>query len=265
MFSTIRSKASGTHSYTVQFLISASGELKAPLFIIMPETGGQFGVRVAQTMFRHHEIYTVASTSGKITKELMKKWFLDVYFPNVGDDSILLLDSLTTYRDRAQIDIEKPAGKEYAVITIPGGLTGDTQPLDVYFNRPYKAYMRRISDHISFNEENAIKLNTRDVIFKLHTIIHNQFRSPRFRNFLKHSWVMSGLFDSYVDDDDVEYWADPNGFCFDPMEILSTPCLICDAIPCFIRCAWCKKCFCFTHFYMGQMNDEFHYCNDYVE
>lgn len=267
VISTIRSKPSATHSYTVQFLISASGELKAPLFMIMQEQGGRFGERVQQTMFRHQEIYTVASTSGKINKDLMKEWFLDIYFDNVGVDSVLLLDSLTTYRDRAAIDREKPPEKTYTVITIPGGLTGYVQPLDVYFNRPYKAIMRKFSDYANFYCEDTLKLHSRDVIFKLQTIIHKQFRSPRFTNFLKHSWVKAGLIDAPIHDnavdDDVDHWFDdPNSFCFDPLEILLKPCLVCNVKPCFIRCAWCKECFCFDHFFMS---DEFHYCDNFVD
>lgn len=37
------------------------------------------------------------------------------------------MDSLTTYNDRTAIDREEPAGQEYTVITIPGGLTGDVK------------------------------------------------------------------------------------------------------------------------------------------
>lgn len=263
VFSVIRSQHSRTHSYTAQFMISASGELKAPLFLILQEVGGVFGERVARTMLRHVEAYVVASSSGNITKKILKKWFLEVYLPNAGEDSVLLLDSLSTYRDRVEIDREKPDDQDYTIITIPPGLTGHAQPLDVYFNRPYKHFIRTISDHINFNHE-EIKLHVRDTIIKLHVLVHNQFRSPRFKRFIKHAWKKSGLIDAEErgeDDDDVPYFDDPNGYCFHKLNILENACATCDKKPSFIRCAWCTKYFCFEHFY-GDFNN-FHFCEQY--
>lgn len=124
VYSTISSKGSETHSYTAQFLISANGELKTPMFIISKKNKGEFGERVQRTMFRHDEIHAVASSSGKITKILLQDWFKNCYFTNAGNDSILLLDSLTTYNDRTEIDRCKPSNQKYSVIKIPGGLTG---------------------------------------------------------------------------------------------------------------------------------------------
>lgn len=69
VFSTIRSKHSATHSYTMQFLITADGELKAPAFMIHQEDKDEFGPEVSRKMFRHKEVYVVASTSGKIKKK----------------------------------------------------------------------------------------------------------------------------------------------------------------------------------------------------
>lgn len=181
VISVIRSQNSRTHSYTAQFMISASGELKTPLFLILQEVGGVFGERVARTMLRHEEAHVVASSSGKITKEILKEWFREIYFPNAGENSVVLLDALTTYRDREAIDREKPADQNYTVITIPAGLTGYAQPLDVYFNRPYKHFFRTISDHINFNRE-EIKLHVRDTIIKLHVLVHNQFRDRHVSN-----------------------------------------------------------------------------------
>lgn len=265
IYSTIRSTNSATHSYTVQFLITAAGELKAPLFIILRESKGEFGERVARTMFRHPELHVVASSSGKITKVLLKDWFKNVYFPNADDDSLLLLDSLTTYNDRQDIDNEKPSHQDYIVVTIPGGLTGFTQPLDVYFNRPYKSFFRRISDYINFHYFETIKLHVRDTILKLHTMVHNQFRSPRFQRFIQHAWKKSGLRDGNEDNDEdvAPRFDDPNGFCFDPLLTINSCCAECDRKSCFIRCNWCKKFFCFDHFFLnGEIG--FHFCEEFI-
>lgn len=169
---------------------------------------------------------------------MLEDWFKKIYFPNSGNDSILLLDSLTTYKDRVEIDKSKPNNQKYQVITIPGGITGYVQPLDVLFNRTYKTFVRRLSDHINFYHE-EIKLHQRDTNIRLQTIVHHQFRSPRFNQFIRHSWIKSGLTDNlnrdqHEDDDSSVLWFDdPNGFCFDALKILNNKCVFCPEKPCF--------------------------------
>lgn len=233
VFSTIRSSHSASHQYTVQFMISAAGELVKPLFIILREINGVFGERVINTMFRHEEVYMQPSTNGKITKEILRLWFRDLYY------------------------------------TIPGGLTSYTQPLDVFFNRQYKAFFLIISDHIHTHHE-EIKLNVRDTIIKMHVLTHNQFRSPLFQRFRQYSWKKAGLIGNIdeigdADDENEDAWFfDPNEFCFDDMSLLQNPCSSCNVQPSFIRCAWCKQYLCFIHFY-GENNENLHYCEDFQE
>lgn len=245
-----------SHSYTIQPLISASGELIAPLFIIMQETNGQFGPLVRQRMFRHKEIFPVASSSGKVTKGIMKQWFLEVYFPNVPDDTCLLGDALNTYRDRREIDNEKPETSEYTMKILPKGTTGIAQPLDVYFFRLYKSFTRRITDNMNFNHQD-VNMHLRDNILKLQTLVHNQFRSPRFKNCLKYAWKKCGYFN-----DDILAHITPREFCFPFQSLGAVPdCNECDEFA-FIRCAWCKLYFCMGHFFI--LND-YHYCENYLE
>jgi len=40
-----------THSYTIQFIISADGRLLSPLLIVLKEPSGTLGLRVQETMF----------------------------------------------------------------------------------------------------------------------------------------------------------------------------------------------------------------------
>lgn len=270
VMATIKSKNSATHSYTAQFLISATGELIKPLFIILQETNGEFGERVQRTMFKHQEIHVMPSSSGKLTKPLLRDWFENVYFPNVGRNSILLVDSLTTYKDRSLIDANKPENVNYEVIVIPAGLTGTLQPLDVLFNRPYKSFLRKISDYINLNHSETIKLHARDTILTLQTVTHNQFRSPRFHAFIEHSWRKSGLLEEQEDQEQEEKdepqilrFQDPNGFCFNALVILRDQCVTCTQRPCFIKCAWCKSCYCFIHFLSDDLKN-FHYCEEYI-
>lgn len=251
----VEQQHSVSHSYTIQPIISASGELIAPLFIILQETGGEFGPLVQQRMFRHNEIFTVASSSGKMTKIIMKKWFLEVYFPNVPDETCLLGDALNTYRDRSDIDKEKPATSQYTMKILPKGTTGIAQPLDVYFSRLYKSFTRRITDNMNFSHH-EVNMHLRDNILKLQSLVHNQFRPPRFKNCLKYAWKKCG----YLIDENLAHKT-PREFCFPFQQFGKVPdCTECDKFA-FIRCGWCKLCFCLEHFFIS---NNFHFCENYL-
>lgn len=251
----IEQQHSATHSYTIQPLITASGQLISPLFIVLQEKDGMFGPVVQQTMFKYKEVHAVASSSGKVTKEVLKKWFLDVYFPNVANETCLIADSYNTYRDRESIDKEKPPNSKYVMEILPKGSTSIAQPLDVYFFRLYKAFTRRICTYMNFHHTD-VEMHLRNNILKLHTIIHNQFRSPRFFNCFKHAWVMCG----YLEHDGIRHTT-PLEFCFQLVNSGNVPnCNSCDQFA-FIRCAWCKLFFCMHHFFIS---DQFHYCENYI-
>jgi len=62
----VQSVSSTTHSYTIMPIISASGRLLSPLYIVLKESMGTFGPRVQDTLFRPVNIYIQASKSGKL-------------------------------------------------------------------------------------------------------------------------------------------------------------------------------------------------------
>ena len=66
------------------------------------------------------------------------------------------------------------------------------QPLDVYFFRMWKNFVRKFSDTIILFDYD-IHLHLRDNILKLQSLVHNQFTSPRFQNFIRYSWFKSGV------------------------------------------------------------------------
>ena len=61
-----------THSYTVQYSVTAAGTLLPTVFLCMQETGHNFGPRVAKTVEQLTEeygnVYVTCSKSGKLTK-----------------------------------------------------------------------------------------------------------------------------------------------------------------------------------------------------
>jgi hypothetical protein len=54
--------------------ISASGQIIGPVFLYFQETGGTFGPRVLESLEDHPNVYLVCPQSGKLTKNIFKKW-----------------------------------------------------------------------------------------------------------------------------------------------------------------------------------------------
>lgn len=262
ILSNVQQEKSLTHSYSMQFLISIDGELIEPSLIISKEDHGRFGPGVLSTMFRSNELFQCASNSGKLNKGIMAEWFKTVFFSKTHSGSVLVLDSLSMHRDDNTINKVKPQGFQYTKITIPPGLTGQVQPLDVGFNRSYKASIRRLSLDINRNRPN-VKLDLRDTFFKLNAFLCFQFRSARFRDFIKHAWKKSGLWLQNINEFEYDHYPDPIHFCFDKHTLQTCKCSYCQN-SCVVKCAWCKRLLCFNHYFFPQEN-KIHYCNEYVE
>jgi len=246
----VQSISSTTHSYTIMPLISASGNLLSPLYIVLKESTGTFGPRVEETLFRPVNIYIQASKSGKLTAEHFKTWFTEVYLPNTGSKSMLLLDSWTGHCP-SQLEQHVPQGKEVTFLTIPKKTTGIIQPLDVFGFRIWKNFVRTFSDNVILQEEN-INLHSRNEIIKLQSLTQNQLSSPRFKNLFKYSWFKSGYVETRPD-----HFQNPVEYCYFKTEKHVPKCSICGKAA-FMRCAWCGEYFCFKHFY-----EDYHYCSTY--
>jgi len=74
----VQSVSATTHSYTIQPLISATGQLLSPLFLVLKEPSGKFGPIVEENLFRPENVYLEASKSGKLTtgKNIHKNFYV---------------------------------------------------------------------------------------------------------------------------------------------------------------------------------------------
>lgn len=243
-----------THSYTIQPFISADGDLKSPLLIVMQETDGKFGPNVEKTLYRADNIVAFATKSGKLTSELAVKWFSDVFLPNVGNESILCLDSWSGQTEKHFEKIDKGT-KKVKVFTIPAGTTGYIQPLDVYTFRPWKNFLRQFSDLIILYNYD-VNLHLRNNVLKIQSLIHNQFSSPRFKNLFKYAWWKSG----YISEKP-EKCQTPAEFCLRGCEAY---CQICNDMA-IMQCAWCKKSLCIQHFFAVKEQNSPHYCVNFLQ
>lgn len=64
-----------TYSYTIQPIISADGILKSPLLIVLQKTNREFGPIVEKSIYKADNICVYPSKSGKLTSNLVIKWF----------------------------------------------------------------------------------------------------------------------------------------------------------------------------------------------
>jgi len=241
-----------THSYTIQPFVSAEGLLKSPLLIVMQEKNGQFGPIVEKNLFRARNITVYASTSGKLTSDLAIKWFKEVFLPNVGENSILCVDSWSGQGETKFQTVEN-SQKKVKVMTIPSGTTGMIQPLDVYGFRPWKNFVKYFSDLVMLHKSD-INLHARNNILKLQSLVHNQFSSPRFIYMFKYAWYKSG----YITEAPPKCET-PVRYCFNNYNM---SCQKCDELA-IMRCGWCTKSICMNHFFGLDTDDTLHYCNDY--
>lgn len=72
-------------------------------------------------------------------------------------------------------------------IMIPEGLTRKLQPLDVYFNRQNKKFVKRISEELDLYSEKD-EVIRREGIVKMHALIYIQFSSPKYQDMLLYTW-----------------------------------------------------------------------------
>lgn len=240
-------------------LISGDGKLIKPTLIVHKTPTGTFGERVLKSMFKHESILVRSSTSGKVTKDILRDWAANVLFKSpLTNRCTLLLDSFTLHKDRANFDAKKPLYFRYNIEYIPPGTTNKCQPLDKEPNRTHKQMIRLMSEAFIIDDArifNRIRLSSRDAIDILQVLVLNQFDSPRFHPWIAHSWKSCGYTSRSI-----ELSISPVKFCFD-LEVYRRRCSLCEYAA-FIRCGWCKFDFCEYHFFF---RDVVHFCLVYVE
>lgn len=142
-----QSISSMTHNYTILSTISANGQLLSPLFLVLKEINGVFGPRVEETLFRPTNIFLTVSKSGKLTLQHFQMWITEVFLPNTGPKSLLLLDSWSGHCPSTFKEVIH-ANKEVTTFIIPKGTTAFIQPLDVFGFRIWKNFIRTFSDRV---------------------------------------------------------------------------------------------------------------------
>jgi hypothetical protein len=134
--------------------------------------------------------------------------------------------------------------------------------LDVFGFNPWKKFDRRFCDLV-VQEGIEINISERNNIIKLQSLIHNQFRSPRYREMWKYSWWKAGYLTQKPGD-----FNTPAEFSFSNSFdengcMVSNSATVCGESS-FLVCGWCRRSLCFAHFF-GTDKVGYHFCGEYVE
>lgn len=143
------------HSFTAQPCISQDGKLQLPVLVCWQEhtETGEFGPRVAKTMYRPSNLHIVSSKSGLMSKALSDEWFEKVYLPNAPKESVLLLDAWNGYGNQDHVnELANKLNSQCTLYKIPGGGTEYIQPLDCGFNRTWNQFDRYFYDRVVMDD-----------------------------------------------------------------------------------------------------------------
>lgn len=142
-----------THSYTIHVQMNASGRLAPKLPVILYEPSG-VPKRFKEDIAQYRNLHVYWSKSGLMGSEIAKQWMDEVFLNVVEDDSVLVIDSWTGYKQMMQMPrIEE---KKLKIIQLPPGSTSVLQPADVYFNRPFKHFIRKICIKVRWQHNDFI-------------------------------------------------------------------------------------------------------------
>lgn len=103
-------------------------------------------------------------------------WLKEIFFPNVGPQSVLLLDLWSLHCPNVISEIRSDSATDIVFLTIPASTTGKIQPLDVYGFRLWKSFIKRFSDTVMLLDL-AIEFHVRNNILKFQST-HYQFSLP---------------------------------------------------------------------------------------
>ncbi len=118
-----------SHSYTIQPVMSFEGKLVGKLLLCLQEINSKFGPRVENQLFKANNIQLVCSSSGKMTKELVKKFSQEILKPIVKNNFVLMLDSWQGH-NKQEIYDNIFGNINCNLQVIPAGTTSYIQPLD---------------------------------------------------------------------------------------------------------------------------------------
>ncbi|KAH6944945.1 hypothetical protein HPB50_006315 [Hyalomma asiaticum] len=159
--STVRIANTGCacRGFTVAFAACASGH-KLPAFIVLKEPSGRIPTKAFMSLRIPANVRVTASKNGWMTSDKLQEWLARVRGPNNDDvRRLLVLDQAPIHKTQAAKDAI--AERDTDVVYVPAGCTSLLQPADVFWNRPFKANLRRSWEMFMRKAERTPKGNLR--------------------------------------------------------------------------------------------------------
>ncbi|KAH7983192.1 hypothetical protein HPB52_010010 [Rhipicephalus sanguineus] len=159
--STVRIANTGCarRGFTVALAACASGH-KLPAFVVLKEQSGRIPTKAFMSLRIPGNVRVTASKNGWMTSDKLQEWLARVWGPNNDDvRRLLVLDQAPIHKTQAAKDaIEE---RDTDVVYVPAGCTSLLQPADVFWNRPFKANLRRSWEMFMRKGERTPKGNLR--------------------------------------------------------------------------------------------------------
>ncbi|VDL63694.1 unnamed protein product [Nippostrongylus brasiliensis] len=143
--------------------IVRGGRLGERLFVVLPESQGRFPER---GHWPASNLYVVPSTTHMMRKDQVPVLIKECVMATSSTLTIVMLDSWAGFKDQNNVLSGVPSNKQMKILNVPPGATVLCQPLDVYFFRLFKRFLRRIHDsaiHLKpdfhcFSRDNTLKV-----------------------------------------------------------------------------------------------------------
>lgn len=101
-----------------------------------------------------------------------------------GEAALVLADSWGGHSSAIQDKSLSRMGVK--LLKIPPSTTDRLQPLDVNFNRQPKIFYNRVIEEAFYEDISFV--TSREGILKLHSLLHNQFSSAKYRDMILYAW-----------------------------------------------------------------------------
>ena len=158
------------------------------MYLCLQESDGKTGERAKKNLFQPSNVVITCSKAGKLTSSLVRYW-CEKYLGSSVDKQCLLLSYSYSEQNDPKIYQDIPS-KSIQRIMISKNTTCDIQPLDRYFNRQMRIFVKGLYHHVAL-EQIDINLWKRNNITKVISLVHNQLSSPIFNKIIQYSWYCS--------------------------------------------------------------------------
>ncbi|CAF1509910.1 unnamed protein product [Adineta ricciae] len=105
-FGKVRSIHNTTHSYTVQFITSLSGQPIGNCYLCLKEKNGHMSNNIKKDLFRASNVTVTCSQSGKLTSSLVEYWIRNVLKPAVGNGKSIIIIGCLGWSNGSKIILE---------------------------------------------------------------------------------------------------------------------------------------------------------------